>query len=254
MKNICVAVLLIGVALLAGCGDSIHWLPGNGGSSGAFPSPPPPGGTITDVQADTVTKWVDTYTVAFGNITSSTTTTSISITGDANSQSQYSVNDGTPTDAAGTVKKGDKITVFNTSSNYGPGLSISSKLIIGGASAIYTSTNGRLVFVTKKNAPLNTANYASDLAIMPLATALPGTFSYPATVKIDTKATTATNSSMWIGGAQVADNATINANQVLQLKHTTAATSGTTVTTAVIITPQTSGGTPYTVTFKSTTQ
>jgi hypothetical protein len=89
---------------------------------------------------------------------------------------------------------------------------------------------------------------------MPLATALPGTFSYPATVKIDTTATTATNSSMWIGGAQVADNATINANQVLQLKHTTAATSGTTVTTAVTITPQTSGGTPYTVTFKSTTQ
>ena len=251
-RKIYVAVLLIGVTFLAGCGESIHWFPGNSGSGGSstMPSPPPPGGTKTDVQADTVTKF-DPYTVAFGNITSSTTTASINVSGD--SSSQYSINGGTPTSSAGTVKKGDVVTVQNTSSNYGQNISVSTILNIGGASASYTSSTGKLIYLTKKSAPLNTANYPSDQAAVPLV--LPGGFTFPATIKIDTATTTpGSNSSMWVNGNIQADGFTVNPGMLLQLRHTTAATSGTTVTTAVILTPQTGTGSTYTVTFKSVTQ
>jgi hypothetical protein len=59
---------------------------------------------------------------------------------------------------------------------------------------------------------------------------------------------------MWINGLQVADTYTVNPGMLLQLKHTTAATSGATVITAVKLTPKTGTGSPYTVTFKSVTQ
>jgi hypothetical protein len=59
---------------------------------------------------------------------------------------------------------------------------------------------------------------------------------------------------MWVNGNIQADGFTVIPGMFLQLKHTTAATSGTTVTTAVTLTPQTGPGTPYTVTYKSVTQ
>jgi hypothetical protein len=251
MNKIALVVLLTVIAALAGCGESIHWFPGNSGSSGSTttPSPPPPGGTKTDVQADTVTTF-DPYTVLFNNITTSTATAAISVSGD--SSSRYSVNGGTPTKSAGTVKGGDVVTVQNTSSNYGANISVSTNLFIGGATATYISTTGKLIFLTRKSAPLNTANYSSDQVAVPQT--LPGGFTFPATIKLDSAKTTASNSSMWVNGNQIADGFTINPNMILQLRHTTSATSGTTVVTAATLTPQTGTGSPYTVTFKSVTQ
>jgi hypothetical protein len=251
MRILITAFLLFGVAFLAGCGESIHWFPGNSGSSsGTIPSPPPPGGTLTDLQADTVIKF-DPYTVAFGNITTSTTTTSVTVSGDASSQ--YSINGGTPTSSSGTVKKGDVVSVQNTSSNFGQNISVSTILNIGGASATYTGSTGKLIFLTRKGATVNTPNYASDQMSIPLV--LPGSFTFPATIKLDTtKTTSGSSSSMWVNGNIQADGFTVIPGMFLQLKHTTAATSGTTVTTAVTLTPQTGPGTPYTVTYKSVTQ
>ena len=71
--------------------------------------------------------------------------------------------------------------------------------ISAGPVATYTSTTGKLIFFTRKSAPLNTANYASDQAAMPVI--LPGGFTFPATIKLDTAiSTSGSNSSMWING------------------------------------------------------
>ena len=247
MKKAVLFMMCIVVAALSGCGQNFEWFPSSSSGGGSYPSPPPPGGTLTDLQANTITKF-DPYVVAFGNITSSTTTTSIKVSGDVSSM--YSVNDGTPTSVAGTVKKGDSVRVINTTSNYGQNISVSTLLNIGGASATYTSTTGKLIFLTKLSAPLNTPNFASDQTSIPLV--LPGGFTFPATIKLTT--TSGNNSSMWINGNIQADGFTINPGMTLQLKHTTAATSATDVITAATLTPQTGSGTPYTVTFKSTTQ
>jgi hypothetical protein len=249
MRITVLVMMCIMVAALSGCGN-FEWFPSSSSGGGTYPSPPPPGGTLTDLQANTLTKF-DPYTVAFGTITSSTTSTSVSVSGDISSM--YSVNGGTPTNAAGTVKKGDLITVQNITSNNGPNISVSTLLNVGGASATYTSTTGKLIFLTKLSAPLNTANYASDITAIPLV--LPGGFTFPATIRVDTVNTTpGSNSSMWVNGNIQADGYTVNPGMTLQLKHTTASTSGTTVTTAVTLTPQTGPGTPYTVTYKSVTQ
>lgn len=250
MKKAALFMMCIIVAALSGCGQNFEWFPSSSSGGGTYPSPPPPGGTLSDLQANTVTTF-DPYVVAFGNITSSTTTTSIKVSGDVSSM--YTVNDGTPTSIAGTVKKGDSVRVINTTSNYGQNIAVSTLLNIGGASATYTSTTGKLIFLTKLSAPLNTPNFASDQTSIPLV--LPGGFTFPAIIKLDTVMTTSgSNSSMWINGNIQADGFTINPGMILQLKHTTAATSGATVMTAVTLTPQTGSGTPYTVTFKSTTQ
>jgi hypothetical protein len=165
----------------------------------------------------------------------------------------YTVNGGNPTKAAGTVKKGDVVQVQNTSSNYGANRAISTLLLIGGASATYTSITGNLIFVTRKSAPLNTANYPSGQTMIPVT--LPGGFTFPATISLDTGTTTSgSNSSMWINGNIQADGFTVNPGMLLELKHTTAATPGTTVVTAVKLTPKTGTGSPYTATYKSVTQ
>ena len=248
MRKTALIMMCIMVAALSGCGD-FEWFP-SGTSGGSFPSPPPPGGSLTDVQADTVTTF-DPYTVRFGTISSSTTSTTISVSGD--STSMYTVNGGNPTKAAGTVKKGDVVQVQNTSSNYGANRAISTLLLIGGASATYTSITGNLIFVTRKSAPLNTANYPSGQTMIPVT--LPGGFTFPATISLNTDITTSgSNSSIWINGNIQADGYTVIPGMLLELKHTTASTSGSTVISAVTLSPKTGPGIPYTVTFKSVTQ
>ncbi len=248
MRRALLVMICIAGAALAGCGN-FEWFPSSSGGGGTTPSPPPPGGTLTDLQADTVTTF-SPYTVAFANITSSTTTTSVSVSGDVSSM--YIINGGTPTNVAGTVKANDTITVQNTSSNYGKNLTISTLLNVGGASAYYNGTTGSFIFLTKKGAPLNTANYSSDVVAVPVA--LPGSFVFPATITLDSTKTTALNSSIWINGSVAASGAQITSNQTLQLKHTTASTAATTSVTAVTLTSTSGGGTPYTVTYKSVTQ
>ena len=247
MKKTALVVMCIVVGALSGCGN-FQWFPSSDtAGGGTTPVPPPPGQAVTDVQADTVTTF-NPYTVVFGTITSSTTTTSISVSGDVSSM--YSINGGTPTATAGTVKTNDVVTVQNTSSNLGSNLTISTLLNVGGVGAYYNSTTGTLIFLTKKSAPLSTT-YPSDTATVP--STLPGSFVFPATITLDAAKTTALNSTIWISGGQVAPGATITTGQTLQLRHTTAATSGATAVTAVTLTPTTSG-TPYTVTYKSVTQ
>ena len=245
MKKTALLVMCIVIGALSGCGN-FQWFPSSDTGGGTTPVPPPPGQAVTDVQADTVTTY-NAYPVVFGTITSSTTTTSISVSGDVSSM--YSINGGTPTATAGTVKAHDVVTVQNTSSNNGSNLTVSTLLNVGGASAYYNCTTGALIFLTKKSAPLSTT-YPSDVVAVP--STLPGSFVFPATISLDTTKTTALNSTLWINSGQVSTGATIYPGNTLQLKHTTAATSGASAVTAVILTP--TSGTPYTVTYKSVTQ
>jgi hypothetical protein len=252
MRKIIVAVLLVGAALLAGCGESIHWFPGNSGSSGGgtVPNPLPSGQTVTEVQADTVTKFLP-YTVAFGNITTSTTTASITVSGDAGSNSMYSINNGTPTNAAGTVKKGDEVRVQNTSSNKLPNFSMLTTLNIGGAIAYYISKTGTLIFYTLTNQPLG-QTVPSNWATVPAS--FTNNFVLGSQGTINFAADSDSSSTMYVNGnstQSVALPRQINAGDTISFKHTTASTSNTTVTTKAILTG--SSGT-YEVTFKSVTQ
>ncbi len=245
MRKTALVMICIVVGALAGCGN-FEWFPSSSGGGGTTPSPPPPGQTITDVQADTLITTFYPYPVAFGTISSSTTTASISVSGDTGSM--YTINGGTAVSTAGTVKKGDSVVVQHTSSNSGTNQTISTLLNIGGASAYYRSITGSFIFLTKKNVPLN-STYPSD--IVPVPSTLPGSFVFPATLSL-ASSTTALGSTMWVNNYQVAPGAPLLAGQTLQLKHTTAATATTTVMTAVTLTP--TSGTPYTVTFKTVTQ
>jgi hypothetical protein len=249
MQRIFVAVLLIGVSLCAGCGESIHWFPGNSGTSGGtMPNPPPSGQIVTDVQADTATPFLP-YTVLFGNITTSTTTASISVSGDASSQ--YSKDNGaTFTSTAGTVKKGDTVIVRNTSSNFGSDLSISTILNIGGANATYISKTGTLIFPTLSNRPTG-STVLSNTATVPVN--LPNGFAFGNSATIAFAADSDASSTMYLNGSIVAapSPSPINALDRLSFKHTAASAANTTVITKAVLTGST--GT-YTVTFKSVTQ
>jgi hypothetical protein len=251
MRILITAFVLFGVALLAGCGESIHWFPGNSGSSsGTIPNPAPSGQTVTEVQADTVTQFLP-YTVAFGNITTSTTTASITVSGDAASNSMYSINTGTPTNAAGTVKKGDVVTVQNTSSNKLPNSPMSTTLNIGGAVAYYISKTGTLIFYTITNQPQG-QTVQSNWATVPAN--FTNNFVLGSQGTINFAADSASGSTMYVNGnstQSVALPRQINAGDTISFKHTTALTSNTPVITKAILTG--SSGT-YNLTFKSVTQ
>jgi len=251
MKITIAAFILFGVALLAGCGESIHWFPGtSGGSSGTIPNPAPSSQIVTEVQADTVTQFLP-YTVAFGNITTSTTTASITVSGDAGSNSMYSINDGTPTGVAGTVKKGDVVKVQNTSTNKLANFSMSTTLNIGGAVANYISKTGSLIFFTSLSVTPGTT-VQSNWATVPASFTNNFVLGSQATIKF--AADSDSSSTMYVNGnstQSVALPRQINAGDTLSFKHTAASASNTTVTTRAIITG--SSGT-YELTFKSVTQ
>lgn len=248
MKKICVAVLLTGVALFAGCGESIHWFPGTsgGGGGGATPNPPPSSQTITEVQANTATPFLP-YTVAFGNITTSTTTASISVSGDPSSK--YSKDNGTTfTSTAGTVKKGDIVIVQNTSYN-GSNASISTILNIGGFTATYVSKTGTLIFITRYGViPGSTVN--SIAATVPAIFTNNFVLGANATISL---AADSNNSQMFLNGSTYASaqGSPIKAGETLYLSHKAASTANTPVITKATLTG--SQGT-YDVTFKSVTQ
>jgi hypothetical protein len=75
----------------------------------------------------------------------------VSINGSFGSNSKYSINGGAPTDAAGTVKNGDKVTVSHTSAST-LGSSIVSTLTIGNVSGTFTSVTAT-VAAPKFSAP-----------------------------------------------------------------------------------------------------
>lgn len=246
MRKTVVAILLSSATLLAGCGDSIHWFPGNGSvGGGTTPDPAPSGDTATNgqVQCDTDIKF-NPYTVTFGNNTSSTTTASISVGGDVSSQ--YSKDNGTTfTSTAGTVKRGDIVIVKQTSSIYGPNRIISTVLYLGGTSATYSSTTCQLSFATRQGVSAGSVA-TSDVAAVPAS--LPKGFTFPATISLASDSDS--SSKMYINGSstQAASGSPIKATDTLYFKHT-ASSSATTLTHAILTG---SNNVIYDVTFKST--
>jgi hypothetical protein len=245
MRKTTMAMICFVVAALAGCGN-FEWFPSSSsGGGGTTPNPPPSSQTITDVQADTITSFLP-YTVKFGNTSSSTTTASISVSGDVTSQ--YSKDNGVNfISTADTVKKGDVVVVRNTSSNYGSNQSISTTLNIGGTTAIYVSKTGTFIFPTLIGQKLG-IKAVSNSAEVP-ATATNFVLGTSATITYSSN----NSSNMYINGSSVASPSptTIKARDTVVFEHVTASTANTTVITTATISGST--GT-YIATFKSKTQ
>lgn len=124
-------LVLLGM-LLSGCGG-IEWFPETGVASFSF-SP----ASEVDVTAGS-TRTSSSVTLSITGMA----TAAISVSGD--SSSKYSVNGGSYTSAAGTVKPGDTVTVQHTASNT-IGETVSTTLKVGDKSATFSSTTGGIEF------------------------------------------------------------------------------------------------------------
>jgi hypothetical protein len=124
--------LLFAFLALTACGGSgVHWLP----PYKRLPTTPDPFSftTKTGVALNTsVTSDAITVTGLTGD------SSPISITGSVGSASKYAIGSATATDAAGTVKNGDQVTVTHTSAN-ALGSSTVSTLSIGNVNGTFTS-------------------------------------------------------------------------------------------------------------------
>ena len=253
MRTILVAVLLVGAALFAGCGQSPHWFPGKSSGNNTV-SPRPSNDSAIDVQADTVidSTYFKTlpYQVRFNNQTTHSLSASISISGDLSSQ--YSIDDGTTwkgtSDLPQAVIGGSNVYVRHTSSNQGPNQTITSTLFVGGYSATYTSKTGSLIFVTKTASAGSTTPVQSDTVTVPQIPPNGFTYGSPSTI-IAFTADSDPSSKMYIDGTFMPSPSTITAGQRIYFTNTAGTTSGTIVTTKVLLTG--SNNTTYTVTFKS---
>ena len=148
MRKVMRVMICVMVTVIAGCGA--EWFPSNGGG-GPSPNPLPPKFIAqTNLQADTVYT-SNTYTVAG---LPDNTSTSISVSGvNDRGSSKYIVKhaNGTTDDATasiGTVVNGDIVSVQHTSAN-SVSAQVTSTLIIGGASVLFQTTTGKLVFPTQ---------------------------------------------------------------------------------------------------------
>lgn len=248
MKKATLFTMCIIVAALSGCGN-FEWFPsGTSSGGGATPNPVPNSQTITEIQADTVTPFLH-YTVAFGNITTSTTTATISVSGDVSSQ--YSKDNGTTfTSATGTVKPGDIVIVRNTSSNNGSNVLVSTLLNIGGITATYVSKTGSLIYPTLLNRVQGTT-VQSNSATVPLN--FTNNFVLGSSATIAWATGSDSSSQMYFNGSNTASAlpSPIKAGDSIYFRHTAASASNTTITTKATLTGST--GT-YDLTFKSTTQ
>lgn len=149
--------LLLLALLLAGCGD-VEWFP----ESERAPTTPDafsfPAKTNT-AKATEITS--DAITVA-----GLTAAASISVAGSQGSDSKYSINGGTPTATAGTVKNDDTVTVTHLSSS-SLGTATESTLTIGGVSSKFVSTTVYLdtpTFTELRTVEYNGSSYRRTFA------------------------------------------------------------------------------------------
>ena len=133
MQRLLCLLAVVGM-MLTGCGD-IEWFPEKAASVvTAFSFTPATGVAVGSTQtSNSVTLAISGDPVA------------ISVSGDASSQ--YSINAGTYTKAAGSVKNGDKVTVQHTASAT-IGQTVTTTLTVGGQTATFSSTTGGTVAVT----------------------------------------------------------------------------------------------------------
>jgi hypothetical protein len=124
----CLGVLLV-VAFLGGCGAD--WFPAY-----KRPATLPDSFTFTEIKDVEPGKPVTSNAITVSGVTADSSP--ITITG--TSTSQYSINGGTPTSAAGTVKNGDTVTVTHTTVD-SPGVVTTSTLTIGGLQGPFTTVN-----------------------------------------------------------------------------------------------------------------
>ena len=163
LRNLCLIVLL---SVVAGCGSSVDWFPEykrleTTPDQFSFP-------TKTGVAISTA---VTSDPITVSGITG--TSSPISITGSVGSNSKYSINGATATDAAGTVKNGDKVTVTHTSAN-ALGTVTTSTLTIGNITGTFTSTTAT-VATPAFSTPVQTGGFLQAFAVISSVDGIPGT-------------------------------------------------------------------------------
>lgn len=130
LHGITISCLLIVLFAISGCG-SVDWFP----EYKRLPTTPD-AFTFADKNDVALNTATTSDAITVSGLTAESAP--ISITGPSGSNSKYTINTGTATDAEGTVKNGDKVTVTHTSSTL-PGGLVKSTLSIGNVSATFTS-------------------------------------------------------------------------------------------------------------------
>lgn len=149
--------LLLLIFTVAGCGN-VEWLP----EYQRLPTTPDSfsfaavAGTEPGVQ-------VTSASITVSGLTGSTSP--ISINGSLGGDSKYSINGGTPTNSAGTVQNGDKVTVSHTSAST-LGTTTTSTLSIGSESAPFISTTRYMEKPSFALTVLQPAPYRQAMAVI----------------------------------------------------------------------------------------
>ncbi|HBG08173.1 MAG: hypothetical protein A2075_18250 [Geobacteraceae bacterium GWC2_58_44] len=223
IRNLLVVVMVL---MSAGCGD-VEWFPAyerlpTTPDEFSFPAK-------TGVAFNT-TVTSDPITVAGLTADSSP----ISITGPVGSNSKYAINTAAATDAAGTVKNGDKVTVSHTSGN-AAGITITSVLTIGNINGRFSSTTQTVTppVFTPKTAPAGRV-VDSDPVIISSVDGIPGTHVISIKDNLDSA-----NALYSFDNTEFFTNITqtvpILNGRVLVLRNRTSATPGAVVTTTLTI-------------------
>jgi len=142
-------VLIACAVIMAGCG-SVEWFPPY-----VRLSTTPDQFSFAAKTGTAVSTQVTSDPITVSGLTGDSSP--ISITGSVGSNSKYAINAGTATDAAGTVKNGDQVTVTHTSSSV-LGTSTISTLSIGNVNGQFISTT-QLVQVPLFTTPIQSGSF-----------------------------------------------------------------------------------------------
>jgi hypothetical protein len=145
-------ILLLLLALLAGCGD-VNWFP----EYKRQPTTPDQFAFETKKNQPLNTAVTSDPIIVAGLTADSSP---VSVTGPTAANSKYSINGATATSTAGTVKNGDKVTVTQTTGTT-PGQNLTSTLTIGDISATFT-TQTQLISAATFSPPIVVAGGAIE--------------------------------------------------------------------------------------------
>lgn len=214
MQRLLCLLAVVGM-MLTGCGG-IEWFPEKVASVvTAFSFTPATGVAVGSTQTSNI------VTLAISG-----DPVAISVSGDASSQ--YSINAGTYTKAAGTVKNGDKVTVQHTASAT-IGQTVTTTLTVGGQTATFSSTTGGTVAVSAFTFPPSFNVLPSSLKTSEAVTLVISGGSAPISISGDASSLYSVN-----GAASTSLPGTVvNGDQVV-VQHTTANGADETTVTSVL--------------------
>jgi len=214
MQRLLSLLAVVGM-MLTGCGG-IEWFPEKVASVvTAFSFTPATGVAVGSTQTSNI------VTLAISG-----DPVAISVSGDASSQ--YSINAGTYTKAAGTVKNGDQVTVQHTASAT-IGQTVTTTLTVGGQTATFSSTTGGTVAVSAFTFPPSFNVLPSSLKTSEAVTFVISGGSAPISISGDASSVYSINGAAFTS----LPGTVVNTDQVV-VQHTTANGADETTVTSVL--------------------